>query len=143
MSKKKGGVVNPPCEMVEPMGVEPTASRVRFQNITRHRPDNIGIANQFKTYFAECRHMSAVNRHATALVRGQKADSAGFKTGVALLIAYLMVCCNSMLHKKFSTAVRELSVFFSTRRRQWINLQSVPTADTFDVRTVKRISGQL
>jgi hypothetical protein len=50
--------------------------------------------------------------HTTALVLGQKADSAGVKNGVALLIAYLMVCSNPLLHKYFSIAVRELSVSF-------------------------------
>jgi hypothetical protein len=51
-------------------------------------------------------------RRTTALVHGQKADSAGVKNSGALLIAYLIVCSNPKPHQYFSTAVRELSVSF-------------------------------
>jgi hypothetical protein len=50
--------------------------------------------------------------HTTALVLGQKTDSASVKISVAPLIAYLMVCSNPKPHQHFSIAVRELSVSF-------------------------------
>ena len=91
------------------MGVEPTTSRVRFQTIGQQQtPANKKLqAFQYKSV-----NMSGLGRPMSALVLGQKADSAGAKSGVAHLIADLMICSNPMLHKYFSTAVRELSVSF-------------------------------
>jgi hypothetical protein len=77
----------------------------------------------------------------TVLVLGQKADSAGVKSSVALLIANLMVCSNSKPHQHFSIAVRELSVSF-TRRRKWKNKRSAHGAAMNDARIARTTDGQ-
>ena len=89
------------------MGVEPTTSRVRFQIIRRQQI----FANKTLQAFQYIRlTMFGFVRHTSALVLGEKADSVGVKSGVALLIAHLMVCSNPTLRKFFSTAVRELLI---------------------------------
>jgi hypothetical protein len=94
------------------MGVEPTTSRVRFQSGARRSTDTTRKLSQIKTHVAEGSRMSGVNRHTTAPVLGQKADSVGVKSSVAPLIANLEVCSNPLLRENFSTAVREVSVSF-------------------------------
>jgi hypothetical protein len=139
---KKRRVLNPPFQkLVEPMGVEPTASRVRFQNATRHYTDTTRKASQFKTHVAKHGRLSQGDRHATAPVLGQKADSATVIIGVAPLIAYLMVCSNPKPHQRFSIAVRELSVSFM-RRRKWKNKRSAHGAAMNDARIARQIHGQ-
>jgi hypothetical protein len=101
---------NPLKKLVEPMGVEPTASRVRFQLRARHGTGITRNFSQIKTHVAEHRRVSRYDMHTTALVLGQKTDSARVKICVAPLIAYLMVCSNPKPHQHFSIAVRELSV---------------------------------
>src|SRR6266478_2770270 len=106
---------NPLRRLVEPMGVEPTTSRVRFQIRARQQQDTTRKLSQIKTYVAECRCLFGYFMHTTALVHGQKADNLGFVIANetnALLMSHLMVCSNPRLHKYFSTAVRELSVSF-------------------------------
>jgi hypothetical protein len=97
-------------QMVEPMGVEPTTSRVRFQIIGRqHTPAN----NRPQAFQYITPRMFGFVRHTSALVHGQKADNFRFVVANetnAPLIAPLMCLSNLMLHKDFSTAVRELSV---------------------------------
>src|SRR5262249_43417170 len=97
-------------QMVEPMGVEPTASRVRFQTRARQLPDTTRKLSQIKTHVAECRCLFVDFRRSTALVHGQNTDNFCVKSCDALLITYLMVCSNSKPNKDFLTAVRELSV---------------------------------
>jgi hypothetical protein len=105
---QKGRVSYPRfLQLVEPMGVEPTTSRVRFQIIGRQQI----FANKTLQAFQYIRlTMFGLVRHTSALVLGEKADSVGVKSGVALLIAHLMVCSNPTLRKFLSAAVRELSV---------------------------------
>src|SRR5262249_32874816 len=57
------------------------------------------------------------------------------------LIAYLMVCSKPGLHKYFSTAVRELSVFFKQGDGQWRKRRSVLGAAMKDARIARRING--
>jgi hypothetical protein len=81
------------------MGVEPTASRVRFQDVTRHHPDTTRKLRQIKTHVAECRRVFGYFTRSTALVHGQKVDNLSFRSGDALLIEHLMVCSNPKPHK--------------------------------------------
>jgi hypothetical protein len=98
------------------MGVEPTTSRVRFQLGAQRSTDITRKTSQFKTYVADYRRNYGANSQIAALVLGQKADNLGYVfanwKANALLIAHLMACSNPMLHKNFSTPVRELSVSF-------------------------------
>jgi len=123
------------------MGVEPTASRVRFQLRARRFPDTARKLSQIKTHVAECRCVFVDFRRSTALVHGQKADNFSVKSSVALLIAYLMFHCNPKSHKIFSTAVRELSVFFYGDG-QWKNKRSADGAAMKDARIARRTNGQ-
>src|SRR5262245_57019964 len=90
-------VSNPLKKLVEPMGVEPTASRVRFQLRVRQLPDTARKLSQIKTHVAVCRAVFGYFPHDAAVVHGQKADNFSVKSNVALLIAYLMVHCNPKL----------------------------------------------
>ena len=104
---------NPLKNLVEPMGVEPTTSRVRFQIRARQQQDTTRKLSQIKTYVAECRCLFGYFVRTTTLVHGQKADNLELVTANetnALLMSHLRVCSNHRLHKYFSTAVRELSV---------------------------------
>jgi hypothetical protein len=140
--KEKGRVSYPPLlQLVEPMGVEPTTSRVRFQLRARQRQDTTRKLSQIKTHVGECRRLFGYFTHTTALVHGQKADNFSVKSSVALLIAYLMVCSNPKRHQHFSIAVRELSVSF-TRRRKWKNKRSARGAAMKDARIARQIHGQ-
>src|SRR3990170_571876 len=102
--------VSPASRMVEPMGVEPTASRVRFENIEQSKSSPYTKNQSFQ---GASRKVFGFIRRVSARVHGQNTDNATrlfwVRLGEALLIAHLMVCSNPMLHKDFSTAVRELS----------------------------------
>src|SRR5262245_59425422 len=126
---------NPLNILVEPMGVEPTASRVRFQIRAQHQQDTPRKLSQIKTYVAERRRLFGYFTSTMALVHGQKADSASVKSCVAPLIAHLI------LHKTLSTAICELSVSFQGRRK-WKSKRSVPGVGMKNVQIVKKTDGQ-
>jgi hypothetical protein len=58
------------------------------------------------------------------------------------LIAHLMDRFKLILHKNFSTAVRELSVFFKQGDGQWRKRRSVLGAAMKDVRIARKTNGQ-
>jgi hypothetical protein len=138
---KGSKVVQPLENLVEPMGVEPTASRVRFQLGARHHTDTARKLSQIKTHVAECRCLFVDFRRSTALVHGQNTDNFSVKSCEGLLIAYLMTYSNPTLHKIFSTTVRELSVFFYGDG-QWKNKRSAVGAAMKDARIARRTNGR-
>jgi hypothetical protein len=115
--------------LVEPMGVEPTTSKVRFQIMGRQQT----FVNKTLQAFQYIRPtMFGFVRHTSALVLGQKADNPGWifsqRKADAPSIAHLICLSNLMLHKDFSTAVRELSVSFKQGDGNDLPIEDVSSA---------------
>jgi hypothetical protein len=109
----RGGTVsNPLKRLMEPMGVEPTASRVRFETRALHRLHHPGQTRKIRTFVFHIWLQHERDRTDTRTEHGQRTLSRHAADGHALLIAYLVFFSKSLLHKDFSTAVRELSVSF-------------------------------
>src|SRR5215470_11070341 len=103
---------NPLKRLVEPMGVEPTASRVRFETRASQRPHRPRQTRKIKTFVVLVWLQHECFRTGTRTEHGQTTGSRYTADGRALLIANLVFFSKPLLHKVFSTAVRELSVSF-------------------------------